>query len=183
MRCFVALPLPEQIRDRLARMRGGLENARWVEPENLHLTLRFLGELDGREMADVDAALSAVSVPNFEILLAGLNTFGNGKKLHALYVGVEAPEPLTRLQGKVEKAVQRAGQPAEGRKFLPHVTIARFKGAPGGKFGAFLQEHSLFRSEPIPIDRFVLYSSKLTPNGPIYRAEAEYPLDPATATD
>jgi 2'-5' RNA ligase len=180
MRLFVAIPLPEMLCDRLAQMRGGLENARWVPPENMHLTLRFLGELDGREAADMDAELNSISVPTFEIELAGLNTFGNGKKINALYVGVEAPEPLTRLQTKVEKSAQRAGQPAEGRKFRPHVTLARFKGHPGPKFGNFLHQHSLFRSGPVPVDRFCLYSSKLTQNGPIYRVEAEYPLEPAT---
>jgi 2'-5' RNA ligase len=80
----------------------------------------------------------------------------------------------------VEKSVQRAGQPPEGRKFRPHVTLARFKGPPGPKFGNFLHQHSLFRSGPVPVDRFALYSSKLTQKGPIYRTEAEYPLEPAT---
>jgi 2'-5' RNA ligase len=180
MRLFVAIPLPEMLCDRLAQMRGGLENARWVPPENMHLTLRFVGELDGREAADVDAELNTIAAPTFEIELAGLNTFGNGKKVNSLYVGVEAPEPLTRLQTKVEKSIQRAGQPPEGRKFRPHVTLARFKGHPGPKFGTFLHQHSLFRSGPVHVDRFCLYSSKLTQNGPIYRVEAEYPLEPAT---
>ena len=180
MRLFVAIPLPELLCDQLAQMRGGLENARWVDPENMHLTLRFLGELDGREAADVDAELNAISVPSFEMELAGLHTFGNGKKINSLYVHVEAPEPLTRLQTKVEKSVQRAGLAPEGRKFRPHVTLARFKGPPGPKFGNFLHQHSLYRSGPVPVDRFALYSSKLTQKGPIYRIEAEYTLEPAT---
>lgn len=181
MRLFVALQLPETLRDRLAQMRGSLANVRWVDAENMHLTLRFVGEIDGREAADLDAELSTISVPSFEFELAGLDTFGNSKKVNALYVGAQAPEPMTRLQTKVEKAVQRAGQPPEGKKFRPHVTIARFKGPPGPKFGTFLSQHSLFRSGPIFVDRFALISSKLTQKGPIYRTEAEYPLEPATA--
>lgn len=180
MRMFVAIPLPELVCDRLAQIRGGLENARWVDPENMHLTLRFLGDIDGREAADVDAELRSVVVPTFEIELTGLHTFGNSKKINALYVGVEGPEPLTRLQTKVENSAQRAGLVPEGRKFRPHVTLARFKGPPGAKLGNFLREHSLVRSGPVPVDRFALYSSKLTQKGPIYRIEAEYPLEPAT---
>lgn len=181
MRLFVALPLPEAIRDRLAAMAGGLDNARWVEPENLHLTLRFLGELDGREAQDVDAELGAIRAPAFDLELAGLNTFHNGKKVNALWVGVDAPDELPRLQTKVEKAVQRGGLDGERRKFRPHVTLARFKSSPGPKLETYLQEYGLFRSGPIHVDRFVLYSSKLTQNGPIYRAEAEYPLEPAVS--
>jgi len=175
---FVAVPLPEELRDQIALMQSGLDNVRWVAPENLHLTLRFLGDLDGGEVADLDAALAGIAAPCFEIALAGLSTFGNGRKVNALALGVEAPEPLIRLQTKVEKAVQRAGQPAEGRKFRPHVTLARFKGAPGTKFGPYLQRHGLFRCDPVAVDRFQLISSKLTPNGPIYRVEAEYFLQP-----
>lgn len=178
MRLFVAIPLPEALRDRLAQMRGGLNNTRWVDVDNMHLTLRFLGEIDGREAADLDAALATIRVPAFEMELVGLGTFETGKKVNALWVGVEAPEELIRLQGKVETAAQRAGQPPEGRKFRPHVTLARIKGAPGPKLGTFLREFSLFRSGPFLVDRFVLYSSKLTERGPIYREEAVYPLDP-----
>lgn len=179
LRLFVAIPLPEQLCERMAQMAGGLDNARWVDPANMHLTLRFLGELDGRTAADVDAELGGVRVPAFEIELNGLGTFGSGRKVSALWVGVRGPEPLTRLQVKVEQAAQRAGVEPEGRKFRPHVTLARFKGPPGPKLGDFLQRHGLFRSGPVEVDRFLLYSSKLTPNGPIYREEAEYPLEPA----
>lgn len=182
MRLFVAIPLPEALCTELAGFAGGLDNTRWVEPDNMHLTLRFLGEIDGRETADVDAALGAIDAPAFDMELKGLGTFGSGKKVQTLWVGVEAPEPLFRLQTKVEQAAQRAGQPGERRKFKPHVTIARFKGPPGHKLGDFLQRHGLFRSGPIYVDRFRLYSSVLTQKGPIYRTEAEYPLQPQAST-
>jgi len=177
-RLFVALPLPEDVTDRLARMGGGLANTRWVAPANMHLTLRFIGEVEGHVFRDVDTALSGIAAPTFEMALAGLGTFGNGKKVNALWVGVDAPEQLTDLQHKVEKAVQRAGLPGEGRKFRPHVTIARVKGPPGNKLGDFLRAHSLFRCAPFHVDRFQLVSSQRTPKGPVYRVEAEYPLEP-----
>lgn len=183
MRLFVAIPLPEELTDRLAQMAGGLDNARWVDPGNMHLTLRFLGELDGRQVADVDAELGGIRVPAFDIELADIGSFANGKKVTALWVGVEAPEPLSRLHAKVENAVRRAGVEPEGRKFKPHVTLARFKGSPGPKLGDFLRQHALFRSGPVHVDRFVLFSSKLTPKGPIYREEAVYPLEAAQEAD
>jgi 2'-5' RNA ligase len=178
MRLFVAIPLPEDLCTRLSGFAGGLDNTRWVEPDNMHLTLRFLGELDGREMADVDAALAGIDAPAFDMELKGLGTFGSAKKVQALWVGVEGPEPLYRLQTKVEQAVQRAGCDPERRKFKPHVTLARFKGPPGRKLQDFLQQYGLFKSGPIYVDRFRLYSSLLTQKGPIYRTEAEYRLRP-----
>jgi 2'-5' RNA ligase len=145
----------------------------------MHLTLRFIGEVDGHQMRDIDTELNGITAPTFDMELAGLGTFGNGKKVNALWVGVDAPDQLAQLQLKVEKAIQRAGLPGEGRKFRPHVTLARFKGAPGDKLGTFLREYSLFRSGPFHVDRFQLISSLRTPKGPIYRPEAEYPLEPA----
>jgi 2'-5' RNA ligase len=178
MRLFVALPLPEELRDRLGGLSGGMDNTRWVDPDNLHLTLRFLGELDGRQARDMAAELSGIDAPAFDMELKGLGTFGSGKKVQALWVGVDGPEPLYRLQTKVEQAAQRIGLAGERRRFKPHVTIARFKGPPGRKLGDFLQAHGLFASGPIYVDRFQLISSQLTPKGPIYRVEAEYPLTP-----
>lgn len=181
MRLFVAIPLPEDLRLQLGGWAGGLDNTRWVDPENMHLTLRFLGEVDGREMADIDAELSGIDAPAFDMELKGLGTFGSSKKVQALWLGVEAPEPLYRLQTKVEQAVQRGGQEPERRKFKPHVTLARFKGPPGRKLGDFLQQYGLYKSGPIYVDRFHLYSSMLTPKGPLYRVETEYPLRPQTS--
>jgi len=181
MRLFVAIPLPEALCTELAGFAGGLDNTRWVDPDNMHLTLRFVGEIDGGEMADLDAALAGIDAPAFDMELKGLGTFGSSKKVQALWVGVEAPEPLYRLQTKVEQAVQRAGLPPERRKFKPHVTLARFKGPPGRKLEDFLQQYGLFRSGPIYVDRFRLYSSMLTQKGPIYRTETEYPLQPQTS--
>jgi 2'-5' RNA ligase len=181
MRLFVAIPLPEDLCTELGGFAGGLDNTRWVDPENMHLTLRFLGELDGHQSADLSAELAAIDAPAFDMELKGLGTFGSGKKVQALWVGVEGPEPLYRLQTKVEQAAQRIGLAGERRKFKPHVTLARFKGPPGKKLGDFLQRYGLFRSGPIYVDRFRLYSSQLTPKGPIYRTEAEFRLRPQTS--
>jgi 2'-5' RNA ligase len=179
MRLFIAIALPEDLRTRLAALATGLPGARWVSEDNLHLSLRFLGELDGGAAADVDAALAGVRAPGFELVLEGVSHFGEGRNLRALWAGVRPSPELKRLQAKIEQAVVRAGQPPEKRKFKPHVTLARFKSNPGAKLQSYLAEHALLRSEPFPVEAFTLYSSFLSASGAIYRAEAEYPLGPS----
>jgi 2'-5' RNA ligase len=181
MRLFVALPLPDDLRARLAGMAGGVPNARWVAPENLHLTLRFIGEADGAQARDVDAALTRISVPAFSLSLAGVDHFGAGEKVRSLWAGVDESAELSRLHGKIEHALQQAGLPPEGRKFKAHVTLARFKRNPGAKLYTFLAHHALFRGTPFAVREFVLYSSFLSHNGAIYSPEASYALRPAKA--
>ena len=181
MRLFVAIALPDDQRARLERLVNGLPGARWVPPENLHLSLRFLGELDGALAADVDEALSMLRMPAFQLELKGVSHFGEGRKIRTLWAGVAAEPALIRLHDKVEQAVIRAGVPPEQRKFKPHVTLARFKSNPGPALHDFMAQHALFRAEPFPVESFVLYSSFLSASGAIYRAEAEYPLEIAAA--
>ena len=183
MRLFVALTLPEDIRTRLAGLSNGLPGARWVKPENLHLTLRFLGELDNLAAADVDDALAKIQCPGFALTLNGIGHFGEGRKLRALWVGVEANPDLMRLQEKIEQALIRVGLPPEPRKFKPHVTLARFKSNPGARLQDSLADHSLVRAGPIPLESFELYSSFTSAEGAIYQVEASYPLEPAAEED
>jgi 2'-5' RNA ligase len=183
MRLFIALALPDDLKERLAGLQRGVKEARWVKPENLHLTLRFLGELDGHQARDVDAALASLGGEAFSMRLAGLDCFGDGRKLRALWVGVEDPEPVKHLQAKAERAVQQAGIAPNGRKFKPHVTLARFKKAPSPDLSSYLQSHSLFRSEPFPVTEVILFSSFLAREGSIYRPEARYALRYAEPRD
>ena len=178
MRLFVALPLPELVRDGLRMLGNGLPGARWVPPENLHLTLRFIGEVDGRDARDIDDALAAIRMPAFALKLAGVGVFGEGRKLRSVWVGIEPNPEVTRLRDKIEQAVIRAGQTPEARKFKPHVSIARFKngGPPPDKLQKYLAEHALYKSEPFPIDSFTLFSSFLSSSGAIYTPEVEYEL-------
>lgn len=176
MRLFVALALPEPLRQQLSGLCNGLPGARWVAPENLHLTLRFIGEVEGHDAEDIDAALSGIHFPRFPLSLAGVGDFGDERRLRSVWVGVEPNEMLDRLQGKVEQAVQRAGQPPEKRKFKPHVTLARFKSHPGAKLESYFAERSLFRAAPFEVSAFTLFSSYLAHEGAIYSPEAIYPL-------
>ncbi len=178
MRLFVALSLPEEVRERLDALAGsGIPGARWVPPENLHLTLRFVGEVDGGQARDLHDTLSAIDAPAFDLTLEGLATFGEGPKLRSLHVGVPPTPALTHLQAKVESAVARAGLPAERRKFKPHVTLARFKGDPGPKLGRFIAQNSPLRLGPFTVEHFALFSSVLGSDGPHYTEEVVYELE------
>ena len=179
MRLFVALSLPPEVRGALSQLTNGLPGARWVPAENLHLTLRFLGELDRIAATDVDDALSGISAPGFDLALGGLGHFGEGRKLRSLWVGVDANPALMRLQDKIEQAVIRVGLDPEPRKFKAHVTLARFKRSPGARLPAYLAEHNLVRAGPFPVESFGLYSSYSSGEGPHYELEASYPLLPA----
>ncbi|HKY93995.1 MAG TPA: RNA 2',3'-cyclic phosphodiesterase [Kiloniellales bacterium] len=180
MRLFVALKLPDEIRDRLGDLEQPLPGARWVPPDNFHLTLRFIGEVDGGLAHDIDTALMGIDGRGFELRLAGLGHFGEGQKTRSLYAAVAPTEPLSRLQQKVDQALQRLGLAPEGRKFKPHVTLARFRSGAASMphLERFLVANALFRAGPFPVTDFSLFQSFTSGEGSIYREEAVYPLLP-----
>ena len=175
IRLFVALRIPEAVRERLVALQGGVPGARWANSDQMHLTLRFIGEVDGNVAHDIDDALAGIRAPSFTLELAGVGEFG-GKNPRALWAGVRPNEALLHVQKKIETALQRIGLPAESRKFSPHVTLARMKGAPQEKIVLFLTHHALFASGPFGIADFVLFSSQLSHSGSIYHPERVYPL-------
>jgi 2'-5' RNA ligase len=175
MRLFIALALPDRVAAALALVQSGVPEARWSTREQMHLTLRFIGEVDGREATAVDDALSTISAPCFQLTLKKVGQFG-GRNPSALWAGVEPNDALFHLERKIESALQRAGLPPETRKFTPHVTLARLKGTPRGRVMDYLTDHALFASPPFDVRGFILYSSQLTPNGSVYRAEKAYQL-------
>jgi 2'-5' RNA ligase len=175
IRLFVALDLPEDIRARLLALQGGVPGARWSTNEQLHLTLRFIGEVDGNVAHDVDDALAVIREPPFSLELSGVGEFG-GKKPRALWAGVKANDALLHLQRKIETAMQRIGLPPEQRKYSPHVSLARLKTAPRDKIVQFLTHGALFSAGPFPVNHFVLFSSLTSPSGAIYNPERIYRL-------
>lgn len=176
MRLFVAIDLPHLLRARVALLAGGLPGVRWVPPENYHVTLRFLGELPGWRAEEVDHALSMLRAPAFTLQLTGVGTFEKAGRVTALWAGVERNPALDHLQSKVERAMQAAGIERERRRFAPHVTLARLDGAPENRVAAWVQAHNLFRSGPVPINHFTLFSSALGKEQAVYHPEVEYPL-------
>jgi len=179
MRLFIALSLPFSVRERLAGLSGGLPGAKWVSIENFHLTLRFIGDSDPSSLSDIDSALRQIQQDSFSLTLSDCGVFGSEKKPKALWVGVETNPSLMQLQQRIEHRLHRIGFPAETRKYTPHVTLARFKENPKSRIGHFIAGNSLFRSEPITVTGFSLFSSLLGRTGPVYQEEARYPLGQA----
>ncbi|MXW90954.1 MAG: RNA 2',3'-cyclic phosphodiesterase [Rhodospirillaceae bacterium] len=176
LRLFVGLGLPEDLRETLSMLERGLPGARWIESDNYHVTLRFIGEVAGDRAEDIDSALAAVRAQPFALSLAGVGHFGKLRKARSVWAAVEANDALVRLQASVESAIVRAGFPAEARKFRPHVTLARIKGETGHHVANFLSEHGDFRAPPFDVRDFVLYESHLTRHGAMYRVLQSYPL-------
>lgn len=176
MRLFVALRLPEEVQRRLGALCFGLPGARWVAPENMHLSLRFIGEVDEGTAGDIDAALRDVRAPAFEMAIGEIGFFDRGRAVHALWAGVERSEAIQYLRDRVESTVVRAGFEPEPRKFKPHVTIARLRGTRVAKVGAWLNGFAAFSTPPFPVEEFVLFESFLGGAGARYHALAEYPL-------
>jgi len=176
IRLFVGLDIPETVRTQLAGLCHGLPRARWISPENFHITVRFIGEVDEGRAEDIDDVLAGVEIPAFEAGLAGVGAFGREHQAHTLWARVAAGAPVAALHDKVDRALQRVGLEPDRRKFLPHVTLARLKATPVERVEHFKAAHAMFRTDPFLVDRFVLFSSLLSKSGAIYRAEAEYPL-------
>lgn len=174
-RLFIAIPMPEEVAIDLERMSTGLPGARWTDPDDFHLTLRFVGEVDNPTFQELGEALASIQAPPFELALKGLGVFPPRGEPHTLWVGVEDPEPLLALKRRIDRVVRSLGIPDERRNFHPHVTIARFRTPPpSDRLGSWIWGRSLFRTRPFPVSHFNLYSSLLRPEGAEHTVEATY---------
>lgn len=176
-RLFTAVEIPKEMGQRLAMLRGGLPGARWIDPENYHLTLRFIGDIDDGLARDIAFMLGDVERAPFELRLEGLSSFG-GRKPRAVFAAVGANPALYDLQAEHERLMQRVGLEPEGRKYSPHVTLARLRDSSARQVADYLGSRGPFRSPPFPVPRFVLYSSRASVGGGPYVVEAAYPLVP-----
>lgn len=175
-RLFIAVDLPEKILENLASMAFGIPGAKWVAPDQLHLTVRFIGEVDGALFRDIRDILNEVSAGSFCLQLKGVGYFPPRGAPRVLWVGLEKSEPLQLLRKKIDSALIRAGVAPEGRKFSPHITLARLKNSPVQKIANFLSGNGLFSQEPFQVEDFKLYSSVLSPKGAYHKVERIYPL-------
>jgi RNA 2',3'-cyclic 3'-phosphodiesterase len=176
LRLFVGIPLPDDIRRDLGALCIGLPGARWVDAEMMHLSLRFIGEVDGAAADDVHDALTRLVAPGFRLALSGIDCFATSGKVHTLWAGVVKEPLLVHLRDKIERALVRAGIEPERRKFKPHVTLARFRSGAPDRLGGYFQRHSRLTSEPFLVDRFALFRSHLGSEGAHYEVLAEYLL-------
>jgi 2'-5' RNA ligase len=174
-RLFTAIEIPEGMRLRLSLLRSPVVGAKWVQPEDMHITLRFAGDIDGRTADDLADLLADVSVPPFTVSIAGCGAFG-GRDPHVLWAGVTASGDLDALYRANERAARAAGLEPDPRDFRPHVTLARMRRARQAEVARFLTENGELRLEPFRVTRFVLLSARPGSGGGPYAVEAEYPL-------
>jgi 2'-5' RNA ligase len=174
-RLFVAIRPPERIRALLLGTMGGIGGARWQEDDQLHITLRFIGEVDRHRAGDVLAALGGVHHPGFEVALNGIGTFDRRGQPETVWAGVAPHEPLRTLHKKVDQALVRVGVEPEQRAYLPHITLARLKRSSRSVRG-LIEEAGGLRSEPFRVDHFALFESRLTPERAVYSVLETFPL-------
>ena len=175
-RLFTGLEIPADVALALSLKRGGLVGARWIDAEFYHITLRFIGDVDGRTAGEVIDALDRLANSEaFTIKLSHLGAFG-GDKPRALFAGVEVNATLTHLQAAQERVLQRLGLEPESRKFTPHVTLARLRGTSPVDLAEFIANAGRFTPLEFPVKRFVLFSSKDSVGGGPYLVEQAYPL-------
>jgi RNA 2',3'-cyclic 3'-phosphodiesterase len=174
-RLFTGLEIPTRVVQSLAMLRGGLPGARWIDPENYHLTLRFIGDIDDALARDIASLLGRVQRTAFDLRLDGLSSFG-GRKPRALVAAAAAGPALTELQAEHERLLQRLGLEPEGRKFTPHITLARLRDTSSRQVADYLAARGHYRSPSFQIARFVLFSSRSSVGGGPYVVEEAYPL-------
>ena len=175
LRLFVGIGFPPELKLQLSLLCSGISGAKWVDPGNFHLTLRFIGETDEAVAADIDEALARLRARRFTLQLAGTGVFGADKP-RSLWVGVERSPELVALRDKIEHALVRVGLAPEPRKFSPHITLARLHKPALDKLSGFLAAHAQFRAAPYPVEGFSLIASSQTKAGSVYEDQADYPL-------
>jgi len=174
-RLFVAIRPPKFIRTLLLDAMGGISGARWQSDEQIHLTLRFIGEADRHQASDIHAALGGVHHPGFEIAVNGLGTFERRGQPEIVWAGVAPQEPVKTLHKKVDQALARVGVEPDQRAYTPHITLARLKRS-SGTVGNLLEHSGGLLSPAFRVESFSLYESQLTPEGAVYMPIETYRL-------
>jgi RNA 2',3'-cyclic 3'-phosphodiesterase len=174
-RLFTGLEVPDDIAFELNLLQGGVWGARWIEPQDYHITLRFIGDVEERLAHEMQMSFEAIEARPFTIQLKGVGAFG-GNDPHSIYVGVAESPEMRRLQGALERHCQMLGLPPEGRKFTPHVTLARLRSPNLANVQEFLARQNLFVSRPFEVQQFVLFSSRPSRGGGPYGVVESYDL-------
>lgn len=177
-RLFVGIRPPAPIRDALIDLMEGIDDVRWQDEDQLHLTLRYIGEVDSHTADELAERLRAAATPAFDLAIEGTGIFERKGRAHTLWAGVAASPALARLQQRVERQCIAAGLEPAPRKYHPHVTLARLNRA-SGPLGPFLAQTAALRLGPWPVDSYILYESTLRPEGSLYEPVLRYSLEPA----
>ena len=176
-RLFVAIDLPPDVRENIADLCYGVSGAKWVPQAQIHLTLRFIGDVDDRNYHDIVDALSRVEAMAFSFVLKGTGYFPPRRDPRVVWIGIENADDIFALQKKIDNVLVETGVQPEERKFHPHITVARLRErASAAQAAAFVAANTMFKSRPIDVSEFILYSSVLTRDDPVHTAEALFEL-------
>jgi 2'-5' RNA ligase len=175
-RLFIALDIPDTIRPFLYRRGCSLPYAKAVPEEQIHLTLRFIGEVEGGLFLDIRQALQAVQSSCFDLAIQGAGHFPPRGKPRVVWAGVRPADPVTRLKRKIDGCLQECGITPDKRKFSPHITLARLNDTPVRRVSEFLADNALLSFDAFRVDQFHLYSSRLHAKGAVHTLEASYGL-------
>ena len=178
-RLFIGIRPPEVVRDSLIDLMEGVDNARWQDDDQLHLTLRFIGNMDPHSADDLADLLGGIKVPSFELRISGTGTFAKKGRVHTLWAGIEPKAELLALQSRIERVCIAAGIEPEHRKYHPHITLARLNRSTG-PLEPFLSRTAGFAPAPFRVDSFILYESILRPEGSNYDPVIRYVLGPTS---
>ncbi len=180
IRLFTAIPLPQKIRAILHGMGRSLPGARPVPLDQIHITLRFIGEIEGSLLQDIKESLSSLKVDSFSLAIRGVGHFPPRGQPRVIWAGLYPTDKLSRLKRKIDSNLQQCGIPSEQRKFSPHVSLARLHNCPIKRVTEFLAGNSFLEFDELRINQFNLYSSKLTPKGAIHTLEQSFELQSQT---
>jgi 2'-5' RNA ligase len=176
IRLFIAIDLPEAVRREVEGMGRSIANANPVATEQLHLTLKFIGEVEGSRLLDIRDALTEIFLPKFSLALKGVGTFPPRGMPRILWVGVKTGEHILPLRNAIERTLAVINIPRDNKKYIPHLTIARLKDSPILQLQRFLAGNAFFQTAEFSVESFHLYSSKLTRKGALHTIERSYPL-------
>ena len=174
-RLFVAIELSDSVKDVLSRLQLGLKGAKWVSRENLHLTIRFLGDISENEVEDIDAALREIRYKPFSLEFQGLDVFSSGERVRSLWIGISSKVDIVYLKKRVDRTLFRVGVEPDARRYVPHVTLARLGGRrrPLAHYFKYVDSQTRVSAD---VKALTLFSSYLGRNGAVYSPVSRYPL-------
>jgi 2'-5' RNA ligase len=165
MRLFIAIPLPKRVKRKLLDLQQPIDGMRWQSQEQMHLTLKFVGEVDKTTASELRHELDNIVHPDFTMTIAGIGYFPEGKKPKVVWAGIKENENLQELHQKVEGHCEEMGIAPENRSYKPHITLGRTKNTSKRAVTSFINQHKKFTITDTPVSKFVLYESKLHPDG------------------
>lgn len=175
VRLFTAIELPEDIKDRLLAVMGGLPKIRWQTRDQLHLTLRFIGEVEPSLAEEIRLALAGVKFTPFTLSIRGIDLFGKNRAPRMLWADIEEKEPVRQLYRRISNRLAALGIAPEERKFTPHITLGRFKKSNGERLERYLSDNVGLAVPGFEVDGFVLFRSYTGSEGAHYEKIQGYP--------